>query len=361
MLTMENLTVGYNGKAVISDINVNIEQGSIVTLIGPNGAGKSTILKSIAKQLEPICGAVYLEGKEIARMSAKDMAKGLSVVFTDRIRTELMTCREVAALGRYPHTGYFGRLDDKDIAIVEEALQRVGAQDIAHRDFDRISDGQKQKVLIARAICQQTPVIVLDEPTSYLDIKHKIEILEVLKNMAKEHNTTIIMSLHEIDLASKVSDIVMCVKDNRIDCCGAAEDIFTSPYISRLYDIDRGFYNALTGSTELEKMQGECKTFVIAGGGFGIPVYRKLQKDNIPFATGILYENDVDYQVAQALAGEVVTAPSFTKVTDETIKRAVELIEKADVVIDAKTPVGDYNTEKNILIEAAGGKLREWK
>ena len=151
---------------MIYDINVQLEKGKILTLIGPNGAGKSTILKSITRQLETIRGTVYINAQEISSWSPKDMAKEVAVVLTDRIRTELMTCAEVVAMGRYPYTNLFGKLTPKDMDVVREALERVHALDLAGQYFTTLSDGQRQRIMLARAICQEPEINVLDEPTA---------------------------------------------------------------------------------------------------------------------------------------------------------------------------------------------------
>ena len=204
--TTEKLTVGYDGKPLISDISIGIEKGEILTLIGPNGSGKSTILKSITRHLESISGVVTIDGTDMRRMSGRDVATRLSVVLTERIHPELMTCGDIVATGRYPYTNHFGILTAKDREIVRESLRRVHALELYDRDFGEISDGQRQRILLARAICQEPEIIVLDEPTSYLDIRHKLELLNILSEMAKDRGITVVMSLHEIDLAYKISD-----------------------------------------------------------------------------------------------------------------------------------------------------------
>ena len=182
----KDLAVGYNGSILIHDINIQIEKGKILTLIGPNGAGKSTVLKTITKHLASIKGTVSINRNEISQWTPREMAKQVAVVLTDRIRPELMTCAEVVAMGRYPYTNMLGRLTPEDRRIVEESLGRVHALDLAEQDFATLSDGQRQRILLARAICQEPEIIVLDEPTAYLDIRHKIELLDILREMAQE-------------------------------------------------------------------------------------------------------------------------------------------------------------------------------
>lgn len=171
-LHTRDLSVGYNGRPLIREIRLELARGQIMTLIGPNGAGKSTVLKSIIRQLEPVGGAVYLDGRDMAGLSEGDVARRMSVLMTSHIHPELMTCEDVAATGRYPYTGRLGILSREDREKVAQCLALVHASDLAERDFSRISDGQRQRVLLARALCQEPEVLVLDEPTSFLDIRH---------------------------------------------------------------------------------------------------------------------------------------------------------------------------------------------
>lgn len=348
----KDLAVGYNGSVLIHDINFQIEKGKILTLIGPNGAGKSTILKSITRHLAKLHGTVHIAGNEITAWPARDMAKQVAVVLTDRIRPELMTCAEVVAMGRYPYTNMLGRLTREDKKIVEDALRRVHALDLAQQDFTTLSDGQRQRILLARAICQQPEAIVLDEPTAFLDIRHKIELLDILREMTQQ-GITVIMSLHEIDLAVKISDYLLCVKGETIHTFGRPEEILQSHSIEELYDLEDGSYNLLFGSVELSKPKGVPAVFVIAGGGWGAGVYRVLQKKQIPFAAGILFENDVDCQIARELSEHVVAAPAFEPMTQELFEEAARLMLCCKLVIDAGTPVGTLNQRNADLITLA--------
>ena len=191
--TARGLAVGYRGKPLIRDIGFRLPKGKILTLIGPNGAGKSTILKTITRQLAAIAGTALIEGKEISRFSQGEMAKKMSVLLTERVRPEMMTCFDVAAMGRYPHTGRFGKLSEKDVEIVWSTLRRVRAEEIADRDFSQISDGQRQRVLLARALCQEPEILVLDEPTAALDPIAEAEIYAQL-NQIVDDRTAIYIS-----------------------------------------------------------------------------------------------------------------------------------------------------------------------
>jgi iron complex transport system ATP-binding protein len=358
-ISTDKMAVGYHGKALIRDICIGIEKGEIVTLIGPNGAGKSTILKSITRQLKMIHGTACIDSQNLNKLSYKDLSRKMAVVLTERLKLELMTCRDVVATGRYPYTGKLGILTPEDEEIVDRAMEAVHAGELADRDFNAISDGQRQRILLARAICQEPEVIVLDEPTSFLDIRHKLELLSILQKMAKEQQITVVMSLHEIDLAEKISDKIICVKGDRIFRFGLPEEIFKEEIIRDLYEIDNGFFDPCLGSLELARTKGTPKVFVLSSCGMGIPVYRKLQKEGIPFAAGILYTNDIDYQLARLLAGEVVTEQPFEMISDRAYGQACEIIRSCERVINAGVTIGSCNKRLEDLVRYAeeSGKL----
>lgn len=358
-INMNNLAVGYNGKALIHDICIGIEKGEIVTLIGPNGAGKSTILKSITRQLKIISGNVTIAEENLTKLSFRDLSTKMAVVLTERMKPELMTCHDIVATGRYPYTGKLGILSREDEQKVDEAMEAVHAQELGDRDFNAISDGQRQRVLLARAICQEPEIIILDEPTSFLDVRHKLELLSILRDMAKRKKITVIMSLHEIDLAEKVADKIICVKGDRIAHYGKPETIFKEDIIKELYGIDNGFFDPVFGSLELPRPEGEPKVFVLSSGGNGIPVYRELQKQNLAFVAGVLYTNDIDYQLARLLAAHTVTEKPFEEIREQTFTEASKWIDACDGVIDAGITIGSGNRRIEVLLKKAQeeGKL----
>ena len=358
-LCTEHLDVGYNGDPLIRDICIDIRKGEIVTLIGPNGAGKSTILKSISRQLRILRGNVVISGEDLLKIPRNSFSRKMAVMLTERTKPELMTCYEIAAAGRYPYTGHLGILSEEDERKVEEALDAVHAGDLGTKDFNAVSDGQKQRVLLARAFCQEPEILVLDEPTSFLDIRHKLDILTILRKMASEKKITVVMSLHEIDLAQKISDRILCVKGDRILRFGIPEEIFREDVIRELYEIRSGSYDPLFGSLELGRPEGDPKVFVISSCGKGIPVYRKLQREGIPFAAGILYENDIDYEAAVFLASEIITEKPFEPVSEGTLEKAKSWISRCESVIFAGGSFGSGNSRVRELIEYAksSGKL----
>ncbi len=356
-----DLSVGYNGKTLIHDIELRIRAGEILTLIGPNGSGKSTILKTITKHLAAIRGDSFIADASVGAMSYKELSRKLAVVLTERIKGELLTCRDVVATGRYPYTNTLGLLSPEDHEKVISAMERVHALELADKDFTAISDGQRQRVLLARAICQEPEIIVLDEPTSFLDIRHKLELLSILRSMAKEKGITVIMSLHEIDLAQKISDRILCVKGDVISHFGTPDEIFREEIIGELYGIAPGTYDITYGSVELPRPAGEPKVFVISGCGSGVKTFRHLQKEDTPFIAGILYKNDLDYPIALRLAAEVIAEEPFMPIGDETYERALAAMKRCRSVICTGVPIGTGNRRIEDLIEEARnqGLLRE--
>lgn len=348
-----DMCVGYHERPLIKDIGITLKKGEILTLIGPNGAGKSTILKSIAGQLELIKGAAYLDQRAIAQMQRKELAKAMSALFTERIRAELLTCGEVVETGRYPYTGSFGMMRDEDHQIVREAMELVHVTALGDQLFDEISDGQKQRVMLARAMAGQPQILILDEPTSYLDVKYKLELLSVLQEMQKKTGLTVIMSLHELELAERISDKILCVKGEYVERFGTPEEIFCPGYIRALFDIQTGSYDEGTGSMELAAVKGVPGVFVIAGGGTGRTVYRRLQRAGIPFAAGILFSNDLDTPVARALAAEVVEAEAFEPVGEAVLARAKEIMDGCGTVICCRQSFGSLEQANRELFEYA--------
>lgn len=358
ILRAKDLAVGYDGVTLIPDISFSVKQGEILTLIGPNGAGKSTLLKTLIKQLDLLAGTVYLGEQDMQTMKAHDIAQKMSLLMTTRIGSELMTVQDIVETGRFPYTGRLGILSDHDHEVVANSMDLVHVTEIKDRDFNKISDGQRQRVMLARAICQEPELLVMDEPTSFLDIHHKMELLSILKRLVREQNIGVILSLHELDLAQKVSDHLLCIKDGKVDRYGTPEEVFSmgsdaDHYIRDLYDIQNGTFVEEFGSLELEAPKGNPKTFVIGGGGTGIPLYRMLQRRDIPFVAGVLSENDVEYPVAKALASEVVTVPSFEPVGETKVTAALELLQNCETVYCTLSSFGTMNKENQRLLEEA--------
>ena len=347
VLHAEHLTVGYGRTAVVEDMTLTIEKGEIVTLIGANGAGKSTILKTLAAQLAPLSGCVMLDGRE--KMPPEELAKYLSVMLTGHIHPELMTCYEVAASGRYPYTGRFGILSQHDKDVIAAKMALTAVTELKDTPFDKLSDGQKQRVMLARALCQEPDILIMDEPTSYLDIRHKVGLLTLVRQLVRE-GLSVVMSLHELELAERVADRIVCIREGHIDRIGTPEEIFSGNYIRELFAMDEGGYEALYGVPELPAVRGTPEVIVIGGGGTGVPVYRMLQRKGIPFAAGVLHENDLDYPAALALASVVIPEHAFQSIRPDTLQRAMDVMVTCREVICCCKKFGEMNARNEQLL-----------
>ena len=253
----QDLAIGYGKTPLAENIALGAKPGQVLTLIGPNGAGKSTLLKTLAGQLAPLGGTVLLDGQDLTAYTGPDRARKLALMLPHTRRTELTTCFEFAAAGRIPYTGRLGILSPADRQAVQHALEVAGAAHLADRDLNCISDGQRQRVLLARAICQQPQVLLLDEPTSFLDIKGKIELLTILQKLAHEDGLAVIVSLHELDMAQKVSDAVVCVFPDHVSGVLTADEAFAPENIRALYRLSEEQYTALFGAAKPDKPKFE--------------------------------------------------------------------------------------------------------
>ena len=253
----QELSIGYGKTPLAEKIALGVRRGEILTLIGPNGAGKSTLLKTLAGQLSPLGGAVLLDGQKLTEYSGTERAKKMALMLPHTRRMELTTCFEFVSAGRIPYTGRLGILSDEDRQQVRSALELVGASALADRDFNCISDGQRQRILLARAVCQQPEMILLDEPTSFLDVKGKIELLSILQKLAHEQGLAVILSLHELDMAEKISDAVVCVSPRGVSDILTPREAFAAENIRTLYGLSEAQYETVFGRPKPDKPKFE--------------------------------------------------------------------------------------------------------
>lgn len=243
MISLQNLTVGYGEKAILSDINQTLEPGRLVCLLGSNGVGKSTILRTLAGFLQPLAGKVLLDGKDLTSLSLSQRSKAVSIVLTERVEVPYMKVADLVGMGRSPYTGFFGTLTKEDKAIVVEAIEMVGITSLAERTIDTLSDGERQKAFLAKALAQQTPIILLDEPTAFLDFHAKLSTLRLMQKLAHETDKTILMSTHDVEMALRLSDILWIVQDGEIYTGTTAS--LTESGILRQFLGDESFYIAI--------------------------------------------------------------------------------------------------------------------
>lgn len=228
-ISLHDLTTGYRTrhglKPVSRDINASLRPGELTCLLGPNGAGKSTLLRTLSGFSKPLSGSVMLMGRDISSYSPSELSRLVGVVLTERLMVSEMTVEELVGMGRAPYTGFWGRLSVADRRIVADALRAVGVADMAGRAIQTLSDGERQKVMIAKALAQQTPVILLDEPTAFLDYPSKVEMMRLLHSLARTEGKTIFLSTHDLELALRTSDTVWLIDKTLGVTTGTPEDL----------------------------------------------------------------------------------------------------------------------------------------
>lgn len=351
-LAAHGLSAGYVAP-IVQGVEINLPAGALTALIGPNGSGKSTILKSLCGRLRPLAGTVVIEGTELSALRERELARSLAVHDTSRPSPELLTCRDVVEAGRFPHTGRFGSLTHADRDAVQEALGLCNIEDISERDFSTLSDGQRQRALVARAICQEPRVLIMDEPTSYLDISSQLEMLQMLRKLARARGICIIASLHELALAQKAADHVIAIARGGVAFQGPAREAFTQERMADLYGIDPSSFNPAFGSFEMARPRGNARVFVVAGGGVGIEDMRELQCHDMPFAAGVLHRGDMDWSLARALATQVVDTPAFEPIEDRAIAKAKTALEGCLALIWCLESTGTLNKRNDELLDHA--------
>ena len=243
-MRIENLCAGYHKKIIVKNVELDVSKGEIISLIGPNGGGKSTLLKSISGELKAISGTVYLGKEDIRSISLKELSKRMSIVNTDRVKPEHMTAFDVVLAGRLPYSNGFGVFSESDREAAKSAGELMKITKFEDKSFSDLSDGQKQRTLIARAICQDPEFLIMDEPTSYLDIKHRFELLDVIKELS-ERGVTVIMSLHELELALQISDRLLLIRDDGNVQCSDTQEVLQKGLIRDLYDMSDEMYERI--------------------------------------------------------------------------------------------------------------------
>lgn len=237
-LSSENLTLGYTSAKILEQVDITIPDGKITALIGANGSGKSTLLKTLGRILQPIDGTVFLDGKAIATLPSRDIARTLALLPQSPVSPEGLTVRQLCRFGRHPHKGMLSRTTRYDEEIVEAALAATGLADLTERPLDRLSGGQRQRAWIAMALAQETPILLLDEPTTYLDIAHQFEVLELLKDLNRKQGRTIVMVVHDLNHAAQYADHIVAVANGGIHAAGRPADLLTPDLIKVVFGID---------------------------------------------------------------------------------------------------------------------------
>ncbi|MGG7177925.1 ABC transporter ATP-binding protein [Clostridium paraputrificum] len=237
-ISTKDLNISYGNLDIVKDLNLEIPKGKITTIIGANGCGKSTILKTIARILKPKSGEIFINGKELNSQSSKDLAKVMAVLPQSPQAPSGLTVGELISYGRFPHQNGFGKLKKEDNDIINWALEKTGILEFKDRPIEALSGGQRQRAWIAMSLAQETDILLLDEPTTYLDLAHQLEVLNLLEELNKKEGRTIVMVIHELNNAARFADHMIGVKKGRIVCQGTAHEVMTKENLREIFNID---------------------------------------------------------------------------------------------------------------------------
>ncbi len=258
-ILLQELSIGYKTgkqeKQILPKLNMSIDKGELVALVGENGAGKSTLLRTIAKLQAPLNGTISFKNKQLSEWTRKDFARLVSFVSTEWINISNIKVEDLVALGRFPYTSWFGNLQQNDFDYVNQALEMVGMKAKAKKYFSELSDGERQRVMIARTLAQDTPIIIMDEPTAFLDLPNKYEIAHLLFRLTREQNKTILFSIHDLSIAMKEADKLWLINKNEL-IEGAPEDLILNRQLIDAFSINKLEFNSDTGEFYVPRKKG---------------------------------------------------------------------------------------------------------
>lgn len=352
-LEVSKLDFNYDDREILKEISFQVEQGSFITIIGPNGSGKSTLLRNISAALIPQKGKVFLQNEDVLQIKPKDLAKKLAVVPQETAIQFPFSVSETVLMGRMPHQGRFQKDSGQDFAIAQRAMELTNTLHLQDRLITDLSGGERQRVIVAQALAQEPQVILLDEPTSHLDLHHQLELLELMKKLSKTNGLTVIAVLHDLNLAAQFSDYVLLLHHTKIFASGKPEEVLTAANIKQVYGIEAVISpNELTGCFNIiplarvapdPGLPSNRRIHLICGGGTGSYVMDKLLQYGYQVSCGVLNIGDSDWKKAKRLNLEQVEEAPFTAIGPLTYARNKDLLARADIIIVMPIPFGNGN------------------
>lgn len=325
-IELQNLSIGYitkkERKVVAEGITANIQSGELTCLLGANGIGKSTLLRTLSAFQPKLAGEVFVQGKEIASYTEKQLSKLLSVVLTEKCDVKNMSARELIGLGRSPYTGFWGALNEDDKQMVDKAISLVKIENLANRMVDTLSDGERQKVMIAKALAQDTPIIFLDEPTAFLDFPSKVEIMQLLHRLSRKTNKTIFLSTHDLELALQIADKIWLIDKQSSVTIGTPEDLSLSGKLSSFFARKGIIFDEESGLFRVENSYN--RKIRLSGHGQLYTMVRKALLRNGVLADRIV-ESDDCIEVDNKNRSISLFRQGFTPVTVESIEHLLDI------------------------------------
>jgi iron complex transport system ATP-binding protein len=353
ILEIHGIDCYYGSVKILNNINFSIDACELVGLLGPNGSGKTTLLRAISRTLKPKVGTILLNEAEVYSMKSLEVAKNLAVVPQDTTLAFDFTALDIVLMGRNPHLSRFERESETDLAIAREAMKLTNTWHLADKPINELSGGERQLVMIARALAQEPKVLLLDEPTSHLDIGNQIAIMDLLRRICKEKEIAALAVFQDFNLAAKYCDSAIMLKRGEIFAIGSVEEVLTEKNIAEVFHIkvlvrrhpltDSLYIIPISVPAPRIKPAERLKIHVICGGGTGTSLVKLLHEKGCYVTTGVLNLLDTDHEAASFLGVPIVSEAPFSPITDEAHKRNLDMIRKADVVVLTNVPFGFGN------------------
>jgi len=360
-LIIKDIDCFYDSTKILENVRFSVETGTFLGILGPNGSGKTTLLKSISRVLKPSKGAILIDDSDIYQMKTTDVAKNMAVVPQDSSISFSFTALDIVLMGRTPHLTRLQREGTKDLAIAKQAMEYTGTWNLGNRLITELSGGERQRVIIARALTQQPKILLLDEPTSHLDISNQIEIMDILKQLCVEKKLLIVGVFHDFNLAARYCDSIILLKNGKIVAAGKASDTLTCENIKVVFGIDAivnkhpvtGLPYVIPVSKPKDQQQKNLSVHLICGAGTGSTLMKILVDSGYSVTAGVLNVLDTDFQTAQYLKIPVTTESPFSPVTEEAQKANLNMIKKANLVVLTSVPFGSGNLQNIEAVKEA--------
>ncbi|HET6453729.1 MAG TPA: heme ABC transporter ATP-binding protein [Armatimonadota bacterium] len=359
LFELDRVNVSLNSARILNGISFEIRAGEFLGVIGPNGSGKSTLLRTMAGVLTPLSGSVRLDGSEVARIHGRQLARRLAIVPQDNPIAFDFTVQEIVLMGRSPHLRRFEIEKGRDAEIAVDALRRTNLLHLADRSIGTLSGGERQRAMIARALAQQTDILFLDEPTAHLDINYQVEILDLARRENAENGKTVVVVLHDLNLAAEFCDRLIMLSEGSVFAAGSPEEVITRENVQQVYGTSvwvrkhptsgRPYVLSLGSRAVASKFRENgskasgFKVHVICGGGSGGPVFLRLLEAGCNVTAGVINIGDTDQEAAESLGIEYVEDAPFSPVSEEANQANLRFIADADAVLMADLPFGAGN------------------
>ncbi len=361
-LAVHGLEIRYDAFPVLQGTEFTLQPGELAALIGANGAGKSTLLRTISKVIQPTEGSIYLDTREIKRISTRETARMMAVVPQDSGADFEFTVEDIVLMGRLPYLGRFQKEGEKDRDAAFRAMEMTGVDHLARRFVTSLSGGEKQRVMIARAICQEPRLMLLDEPTANLDIGYQSALLDLAVKLNREKGVTIIAAIHDLNLAVQYFDRFLLLAEGKVLASGRAEEVFTEVNIKTSYGVPATIYrHPLHGRLQVSVARGrppvkeakKLRVHVIAGGEEALPTLELLLSEGFELSVGPVSNQDSGYRFAAFYRLPVLEVPPFSPVAPALNDEHLQLMEKADYIVVPPIPLGEGNLRNLEAVEQA--------